>query len=86
MKHSKHYVTFILSLFFNQEKLYGHFMQHNAVAHTANISMDTLDEVFTKQFISQRLHYHPIQILAILFVGHPERKRVNNLDSLEELQ
>jgi hypothetical protein len=45
-------VRLILSPFFNQltdeEKSYGHFMQDNATAHTANNSVVALDEVFGK--------------------------------------
>jgi hypothetical protein len=48
---SKHYVRLILSPFFDEltdEKLYGHFMQDNATAHTVNSSTVALDEVFGK--------------------------------------
>jgi hypothetical protein len=47
---SECYVRLILSPFFGQltdeKKLYGHFMQDNATAQTANNSMVALDEVF----------------------------------------
>jgi hypothetical protein len=53
---SKSYVKLILSPFFDQltadEKWYGHFMQDNAIAHTANNSMDALAYVFTKWVLS----------------------------------
>jgi thiamine phosphate synthase YjbQ (UPF0047 family) len=49
---SKHYVTLVLSPFFDQltdeEKSYRHFMQDNATAHTANNTMVALDEVFSE--------------------------------------
>jgi hypothetical protein len=45
---SKHFVTLILSPFFDQltdeNKLYRHFMQDNAMAHTANSSVVALHE------------------------------------------
>jgi hypothetical protein len=49
---AKHYVRLILLPFFDQlideEKCYGHFMQGNAIACTVNISVDALDEAFSK--------------------------------------
>jgi hypothetical protein len=52
----KRYVRLILSPFFDQltdeEKSYGHFMQDNATAHTANNYMVALDEVFGERVIS----------------------------------
>jgi hypothetical protein len=48
----------VLSPFFDQvtddEKLYWNFMQNNAMACTANNSMDSLGEFFSERVISQR--------------------------------
>jgi hypothetical protein len=53
---SQRYVGLILSPFFGQltdeEKSYGHFMQDNATAHSANKSIIALDEVFGERIIS----------------------------------
>jgi hypothetical protein len=53
---SEHYVRLSLSSFFSQltdeVKSYGHFMQDNATAHTANNSVVALDEVFCERVIS----------------------------------
>lgn len=56
---SDRYVRLILTPFFEQlveeEKLHRHFMQDNATAHTANNSMDAIDEIFGERVISRRL-------------------------------
>jgi hypothetical protein len=79
---SERYVILILSPFFDQQtdedQSYGHFMQDNATAHTANNSMVALDEVFGERVISRRLWppRSPGLNLCDLFVGHAEGKSV----------
>jgi DNA integrity scanning protein DisA with diadenylate cyclase activity len=46
-------VWFILTQFFRElteeEKIHSYLMQNGAIAHTANISLAALEEVFSKQ-------------------------------------
>jgi hypothetical protein len=91
---SERYVRLILSPFFDQltdeEKSYGHFMQDNATAHTANNSMVALDEVFGERVISRGLwpprspDLNPCDFY--LWGTLKEKVYVNNPHSLEELQ